>query len=157
MALCKTAASLVLTWRREPQSCTKSSTCKTSESNFPPWSQTQIKACLTNNTSQHMATTSPVQSNRFVAIQHIYPAKIQLQLKFCEISVVHNIILVAQSFCNLAQSIAVSLLGSVQNFRLSEHLRNKLWANELSQDLSLTHLPLLMLICVSESGQHWFR
>ena len=44
---------------------------------------------------------------------------------------------VIQSFCNLAQSSAVSLPCSVQNFKMIGWKTNKLWANEFSQDLGL--------------------
>ena len=44
---------------------------------------------------------------------------------------------VAQSFCNFAQSTAVILPCSVQNFGTSWLLRYKLWANETLRDCSL--------------------
>ena len=41
------------------------------------------------------------------------------------------------SFCKFAQSTAVILPCSVQNFKMIGHLRNGLWTNKISRDLSL--------------------
>ena len=45
--------------------------------------------------------------------------------------------LVSQSFWNCAQNTAVSLPCSVQNFKMIRQLKQMLWANEISRDLSL--------------------
>ena len=44
---------------------------------------------------------------------------------------------VTQSFWNFAQSIAVILPYSLQNFKTIEQLKRMLWANKISQDMSL--------------------
>ena len=67
------------------------------------------------------------------------PSETHLWSKYCEILFVRNILmtLVAQLFCNFAQSMAVSLPCSVQNFKTIRRLRYKLGANDISQDLLL--------------------
>ena len=54
-----------------------------------------------------------------------------------QISFAHNIRFIVQSFWNFAQSTAVILSCSVQNFKTTEQLRNKLLANVISWDLGL--------------------
>ena len=47
---------------------------------------------------------------------------------------------VVQSFWNFEQRTAVSLSCDVQNFKITGQLRNTLWANETSRDLSLRYV-----------------
>ena len=73
-----------------------------------------------------------------------YPSEIHLKLKSHEISLAHYscfswpITLIGQlSVWNFAQSTAVSLPCSVQNFKPIGQLKRVLWRNEISRDLSL--------------------
>ena len=65
-----------------------------------------------------------------------YLSEIHLKLKSREISFAHNSCF-DRSLWNFAQSTAVSLPCSVQNFKLIGQLQRKLWTNEFSRDLSL--------------------
>ena len=59
-----------------------------------------------------------------------------------------------QSFWNSAQSTAVSLPCSVQNFKTIARLSNELWANELSRDLDLKGVSNGYLIyCIAPSAR----
>ena len=64
-----------------------------------------------------------------------YPSETHLKLKSREISSITSVSIV-QSVWNFAQSTAVTLSCSVQNFKAISQL-HELWANEISRDLSL--------------------
>ena len=57
--------------------------------------------------------------------------------KFMKSHFPRTTISVVKLFCKFAQSTAMILLCSVQNFRTIWQLNSKLWANNLSQDLGL--------------------
>ena len=69
---------------------------------------------------------------------------------------------VAQSFCNFAQSTAVMLPCSVQNFSTIRKLKRILWTNEDSRDLGvrwISHSPSRNKACsmMTSSNGNFFR
>ena len=66
------------------------------------------------------------------------PSEIHLEPKSPEIPFAHT--LLWWSFWNFAQSTAVVLPYSVQNFKTMGQLKRVLWTNDVSQDLSLSYV-----------------
>ena len=85
-------------------------------------------------------------------VQYRISTKIHLKLKSRETLLSITQTLVDQSFWDFAQSTAVSLPCSVQNFKLIEQLKRMLWTNEILPNLSLRWVSDGYLILHSSPG-----